>query len=123
MSEHTGLPVLGMGIAAAIVAIGLSWRNMHKTGDRRWLRHLLAMIINLMVLSSASYLRHLPLEGGWSDFIAILLLGLSATSFMLLFSYTNFSNDDRRNSWWSGFLQGLACSFFLAIALILLLYY
>lgn len=88
-----------VGIAVAIVAIGLSWRNMQKTGDRRWLRHLLAMALNLVALTSVFCFRYLPLKGEWSNLFAILLVGAFTYGFMLMFSHIDFSNDDRRNIW------------------------
>ncbi len=77
--------------------------------------------MNIFVLMSALALRYLPLKEEQSDLIGVLSLGVAATAALVLFSRTDISNDERRNIWWSGFLQGIAVSFFLAIAVIILL--
>lgn len=111
MIGHTVMSVWEVGIVATLLALVLGWRNLHKTGDRRWLRHVMATALNMLVLISAFSLRYLPMRDRMSAFVALLLLGLIAFSFMLLFSHTEFSIDNRRNTWWSGFLQGLPFPF------------
>lgn len=121
MTEHTMLPVWGVGMLACIMVIVLGWRNAQQTGNRRWLRYVVAGAMNMFVLASAIALRYLPLKEEQSDLIGVLLVGVAATSLLVLFSHVDISNDERRNIWWSGFLQGIAVSFFLAIAVIMLL--
>lgn len=46
MIGHTVLSVWEVGIVATLLALVLGWRTLHKTGDRRWLRHVMATALN-----------------------------------------------------------------------------